>query len=777
MTERRAKKNIPKKAGPKAPLGISATSGTTPMGAAGGGSGRTPITVPEAWALAGILALAALLRAWHLERNGFGNTYYSAAVRSMLQNWHNFFFVSFDPAGLVTVDKPPLALWIQAVSAKVFGYSGLSILLPQAVEGVAGVTLLYHLVRRSFDPSAALCAALALAVMPLSVAVDRYNNVDACLVFVLLLAAWAILSTIESGRRSSLLAAAVLSGLAFNTKMLMGFIFLPAFYAAYLFGAPGSLRHRLKELCLASVVLALVSMSWILTVDAIPANARPFVGSSQGNSMVELSFMGWNGLQRFSRTRGRGTGAAEGLTGSATAAAAAPAAVPPAFTRPRHGGGGFMGGAPPGPLRLAAPAWAAQVLWFLPLALLGLLAAWRHGPSPGGHEPQPKPLPLDRGHANHAFVHAPSALRQSLLARPDRQNLFFWGCWLAIHALVFSTFSVVHTYYLVLLAPAMAALTGIGLRALWLEYRGGRKSLLPVVLLVTALWQEAILAQNPDWSGALLPLLAGGSTLAALGLASGRAVDPDEGVSWPRISLVVGTLALLLCPLGWALTPMLSPTGEASVQADPTLITGDVSPGPGAAVRGMGRGHQDAGRSDTRLLSFLLEHRGQAKYLVAAQGSQAVTPLIIASGEPAVSIGGFMGGDPIVTVDQFSGMVRAGDLRYFLLMPDRRPAAADSSGTAGTDSAAAWGPWGGGHGDGKNAQRIAQWVRDHGRAVDPALWRGPEATVLYKTTGRAGAFGGRGRDAGLTLYALNGLANSPESPFPRRRHHRHGSRR
>jgi 4-amino-4-deoxy-L-arabinose transferase-like glycosyltransferase len=374
-------------------------------------------------------------------------------------------------------------------------------------------------------------------------------------------------------------------------------------------------------------------------------------------------------------------------------------------------------------------------------------------------------------------MHATRTLRQSLLARPDRQNLFFWACWLAIHALVFSTFSVVHTYYLVLLAPAMAALTGIGLRALWLEYQAGRKSLLPVVLLVTALWQEAILAQNPDWSGALLPLLAGGSTLAALGLASGRAIDPDQGVSWPRISLVVGSLALLICPLGWALSPVLSPTGEASVQADPTLITGDVLPGSGPAAWGMGRGVQDSGRSDTRLLSYLLERRGQAKYLVAAQNSQAVTPLIIASGEPAVSIGGFMGGDPIVTMDQFSAMVRAGVLRYFLLMPNRRPVAADSSGKAGTEGGGAWAPWGGGHGGGKNAQLIAQWVRDHGEPVDPAQWRGPEATVLYQPTDRRGVFGGHGRNAGLLLYDLAGIPHSAGADFGHHHRHRHWPRR
>jgi hypothetical protein len=289
---------------------------------------------------------------------------------------------------------------------------------------------------------------------------------------------------------------------------------------------------------------------------------------------------------------------------------------------------------------------------------------------------------------------------------------------------------------------------------------------------VTALWQEAILAQNPDWSGALLPLLAGGSALAALGLASGRSIDPDKGVSWPRVSLAVGAVALLACPLGWALTPALSPTGDASVQADPTLITGSVNPGSGPPVWGMNRGIQDAGRNDTLLLAFLLKHRGRAKYLVAAQNSQAVTPLIIASGEPAVSLGGFMGGDPIVNVDQFSKMVRAGDFRYFLLMPNRRAGPGPGNMAGGADR----GPWGGGLGGGKDAQMIAQWVRGHGHPVDPALWRTPQATVLYQGAGGEGLFAGRGRNAGLQLYALGGMPDAPGPDFAAHRRHRRWSR-
>jgi len=185
-------------------------------------------------ALAGILLLALFYSFFRLEQEGYGNLYYAAAVKSMLTSWHNFFFVSFDPGGFVTVDKPPLGLWVQAVSAALFGFNGLSLLLPQALAGVVSVALLYHLVRRTFGPTAGLLAALVLALTPISVAANRNNTMDSQLVLVLLLAAWAVLRATETGRLRWLLACAVLVGLGFNIKMLQAYLVLPAFYLLYL---------------------------------------------------------------------------------------------------------------------------------------------------------------------------------------------------------------------------------------------------------------------------------------------------------------------------------------------------------------------------------------------------------------------------------------------------------------------------------------------------------------------------------------------------------------
>ena len=247
------------------------------------------------FALAAVLALAAALDFVRLGQNGWANSYYSAAVRSMLRSWHNFVFASFDPGGLVSVDKPPLALWVEAASAKVFGYSGFAILLPEALAGIAAVWLLYLLVARYFGALAGLLAALALAVSPVSVAINRDNNPDALFVLLLVAAAWAGARAVESGRLRWLVGCAVLVGLAFNTKMLAAAIVVPGLGLAYLVFARTSLKRRVAHLAVAGGVLAVLSASWIVAVDLTPAADRPYVGSTTDNSALSLA-LGYNGL-------------------------------------------------------------------------------------------------------------------------------------------------------------------------------------------------------------------------------------------------------------------------------------------------------------------------------------------------------------------------------------------------------------------------------------------------------------------------------------------------
>jgi len=256
---------------------------------------------PSLWrrlALAGVMLISIFMNFYQLGQNGFGNLYYAAAIRSMLDSWRNFFFVAFDPGGFVSIDKPPLGFWLQAASAKVFGFTPFSVFLPQALAGVLSVLLLYHLVRRHFGVVAGLLAALALAISPISVVTNRNNTIDSMLVLVMLLGAWAVLRAAESGKLRWLLLCAVFAGLGFNIKMLEAYLVVPAYGLLYLLAAPRRLRVRIAHLALAALLLLTISLSWAVVVDLTPAASRPYVGSSQNNSEV-VPALGYNGIQRL----------------------------------------------------------------------------------------------------------------------------------------------------------------------------------------------------------------------------------------------------------------------------------------------------------------------------------------------------------------------------------------------------------------------------------------------------------------------------------------------
>jgi 4-amino-4-deoxy-L-arabinose transferase-like glycosyltransferase len=248
--------------------------------------------------LAAVLVLSACLNLLRIGREGYVNSYYAAAIKSMAQSWHNFFFVSFDPGGFVSVDKPPLGFWVQTASVKLFCFHGWSLLLPEALAGVGSVVIVFLLVRRVFGSVAGLLAALVLALTPITVATSRNNTIDTLLVFTLLLGTAAILSAAESGRLRWLLLAMALVGLGFNIKTLEAFLVLPAFIALYFLAAPVARWTRLWQLALAGIVLIVISLSWMMAVDLTPASQRPYVGSSQHNSELELA-LGYNGIERL----------------------------------------------------------------------------------------------------------------------------------------------------------------------------------------------------------------------------------------------------------------------------------------------------------------------------------------------------------------------------------------------------------------------------------------------------------------------------------------------
>src|SRR5256886_10995057 len=287
------------------------------------GSTATPLTTPpdeaeqpvappgkKRWfarhrfALGGILLISIVMNFYALGKNGFGS-YYPAAIRSMLDKWHNFFFVAYDPGGFVSIDKPPVGFWLEAASAKIFGFNSVSILLPQALAGVLSVLLLYYLVRRHFGVVAGLLAALALALSPISVVTNRNITIDSTLALALLVGAWAVLRAAETGRLRWLLLSAFIVGIGFNIKMMEAYLVVPAYGLLYLLAAPKSIWKRIGQLALAVVVLLAISLSWALVVDLTPASLRPYVGSSQNNSEISLA-LGYNGINRLIGQFGRG---------------------------------------------------------------------------------------------------------------------------------------------------------------------------------------------------------------------------------------------------------------------------------------------------------------------------------------------------------------------------------------------------------------------------------------------------------------------------------------
>ncbi len=714
-------------------------------------------TIELSWerlALGAVLILAAILDFWQLDRIGYGNTYYAAAVRSMLTSWHAFFFNAFDAGGFVSIDKPPLGFWLQVGSAKLFGYSGLSLMLPQALAGVLSVAVLYRLVARTFGRVAGLLAGLALAVMPVNVAANRNNIIDSTLVLALLLGAWAVLRAAETGRLRWLALCGVLVGLGFNIKMLEAYLVVPAFGVLYLLAAPIHWTTRVWRLVAATLVLLVVSFSWAVAVDATPASQRPYVGSSGNNSEVTLA-LGYNGLERLTghiSFGGRGTPArattpaardrsTTGTGGSATGTGGGSAGTETAAQRATAGGFTRGESGNPSPLRLFNSALGGQVGWLLPLALLGLVAAsWR----------------------------TRLRIRPRLTLDRRQQSLVLWGVWLFTGAAFFSVAGFFHTYYMVTLAPSIAALAGIGVVALWHNYRdaGWRGWALPVVLLMTAAVQAYMLSAYPDWSRWLTPLVVGLCLVAAVALVLVR-LGVRLGLRAGLAAAALGVAGLLAAPAVWAADTVATSNGGGTPTAGPRPQDG-AGGFPGAATRSGrgadagarfggragggfgGSGGGDNASANTALIRYLEAHQGNDRYLLATLNSMSAAPIIIATGKPVMALGGFSGADRIVTPSGLSTFVSNGTVRYFMLnggfggfggarsfnlddLPPQVRAFMEGQGRRSDRG----GFGGGGFGGGGNAD-LSQWVTGHCAVVPSSLWQNTSTPSI------SGGFGGRG---------------------------------
>jgi 4-amino-4-deoxy-L-arabinose transferase-like glycosyltransferase len=609
--------------------------------------------------LIGLLAGTAVLYLAGLAANGWANAFYSAAVQASTKSWKAFFFGSSDSSNFITVDKPPASLWVMGISARIFGVNSWSILVPQALEGIASVALLYAAVRRSFTPAAGLLAGAALALTPVAVLMFRFNNPDAQLTLLLIGSAYAMTRAVEKGQTRWLALAGALVGFGFLTKMLQALIVLPGFVLVYLVLAPTPVRRRLVQLLVAGAALFVSAAWWVAIVAVWPASSRPYIGGSQDNSILNLIF-GYNG---FGRLTGNEAGSVVGGGGA--------------------GAAGQWG--PTGITRLFNAEMGTQISWLLPAALcFGVATLW-----------------LGR-----------RAKRTDL----RRAAILVWGSWLVVTGLVLSyAQGIIHPYYMIVLAPPIAALFAIGVTWTW-----ARRELLVARLALaaaiagTAVWAYVLLDRTPTWQPWLrLVVLIAGLAAATLALA-------PPSLRLTRIAAVLAVASALAAPAAYAVQTAASVHGGALPTAGPAgasilsrgggrggfggprggfggprggLGGGGFAPpaggggfaGPGGGFGGRGGlgGLLNSSTPSAALVTLLQQNASSYTWVAAAVGSNSAAGVQLAAGRPVMAIGGFNGTDPAPTLAQFKSLVAAGKIHYFIAGGGRGGASSSGSAIAG----------------------------------------------------------------------------------------------
>ncbi|MBE7434438.1 MAG: glycosyltransferase family 39 protein [Anaerolineales bacterium] len=650
-----------------------------------------------------IMTAAFALHMYNIDAIGNANEYYTAAVESMLKSWSNFFFVAAEPGGSVTVDKPPLGLWIEAVFAYFLGVSGFSVSLPNILAGVFGIPLLYSMVKKYMGELAGIVAAFVMAITPVFVATNRNNTMDGMLVFTLLLAAWAFIKATESGKTRWLMLGAIIVGLGFNIKMLQAFLPLPAFYALYFFGSKEGWFNKILNLVIATILLVVVSLSWAVIVDLVPAENRPYIGSSDDNTVMGLIF-GHNGISRLDNQRDNnapptGTDAGQPFNQGT------PPQPYPSQGQPHLG---QFQGPPPAALEACSGQTRGSFCSFTQpngMTINGscitppnqpTLACAPQGTIPGqAPNAQPTGAPygrLDGQNGGTPFSNEtgspgvlrfftaplskqmswllPFALISVLLAvfaskirlpveSGAHKASILWGGWLLTCVVFFSMVSgIFHAYYAIMLAPALGAMVGIGFGQI---YQWGKSKSWVVVglilaVLVTLGFQLFASTQYNEFA----PWMLGSGILLGLGILL-------LSVS-RRAAYAVILSAAMIIPSYWSIMTVTNGSNNNL----PTAYNG----------RNDGQGNfltspaQDGGnRGDipvnSELVEFLQANTQEVEYLVAVPSSQQGSNLVLATGLPVLYMGGFAGQDEVVTVDDLKEMVASGELRYILYGGDR----------------------------------------------------------------------------------------------------------
>ncbi|MFD3530473.1 ArnT family glycosyltransferase [Streptomyces sp. NPDC058664] len=674
-------------------------------------------------ALLGLLAVTTVLYLWNLSASGYANSFYSAAVQAGGESWKAFFFGSLDAADAITVDKPPAALWPMALSVRLFGLGSWQILAPEVFMGVATVAVLYAAVRRRFGAGAGLIAGVVLALTPVAALMFRFNNPDALLALLMTVAVYCVLRALEQeeGAAKWLVWAGVAFGFAFLAKTLQAFLILPPLALVHAVCAPGAIGRRIGRLALGGLAMLVSAGWWVALVELWPASSRPYVGGSQNNSFLELTF-GYNGLGRIN---GNETGSVGGGGGGGG-----------------RGGGQGGGWGETGIGRMFNDSVGGQISWLLPAALFLLVAGL-------------------------------VVTRRAPRTDTARSAFLVWGGSLLITLAVFSFMAgIFHEYYTVALAPYLAALVGMGAAVLWEERtRWQASAALAATVAVTAWWSFTLLGRTPDWLPWLRWAVLVAGAAAALGLLFAGRVDRRFGLAVAGLGLAAGlagpfayTLATVgtghqgsivtAGPAGAGFGGMRggpggsggrgdggtrmpyglpgtgqAPAGQAPADQAPggqirggqDQGQGQMPPGQGFMPAGQGQarppgtaggntpdgerggmggamgGLLDGANVGTEAKAALLKDADDYTWVAAAVGSQNAASYQLATEKPVMAIGGFNGSDPSPTLDRFKQYVAEGRIHYFI-----------SSGGGGGG--------GGMGGDGTSAEIVA-WVQDTFEAV------------------------------------------------------------